>query len=503
MKTSFPVKLGLSSALACLFIVLFGFVAFPKIIKSKVKQMVNLGHGTDIRDVFLEFPFPFKFNVYVFNVTNPKDVQNGALPHVIEVGPFCYDEWKVKLNVTDNEAKDTISYIPRDTFTKSSGPHCKSGQMEITIPNAIILATVNSVVRTKPGALGVINKAFKTIFDNPESVFLTAKVDDILFDGIEINCGVTDFAGKATCVELRESPALKARGNMLEFSFLGYKNATVQSSIRALRGTKNYRDVGRIVEYNGTADGLSTWPTKECNTITGTDGTVFPPLMKKEEGLKNFSPDICRSLTPFWVKRTVYDGIPVNKFTASLGDMSTNPEEKCYCYTNTTCLKKGIMDLYKCNSVPIYASLPHFYDADKSYVEGVRGLKPNQKDHEISILFEQMTGSPLQVRKRLQFSMALESTQKVDLFKNVTNTIIPLFWVEESLDLNRTFTKPLKMLYTLKSVVNIFTWLILIGSFGGMTGAAYLFYKNNNAAVMTVTNKVNETVGSQNEEDKY
>lgn len=54
-------------------------------------QMVNLGPGTDIRAMFINVPFPLEFRVYLFNVTNPMEIQNGAKPIVEEVGPFCYE----------------------------------------------------------------------------------------------------------------------------------------------------------------------------------------------------------------------------------------------------------------------------------------------------------------------------------------------------------------------------------------------------------------------------
>ncbi|XP_050507504.1 sensory neuron membrane protein 1-like [Diabrotica virgifera virgifera] len=485
MKLRFPVKLAIGSVFALFFIVLVGFILFPKMIHSKVKSMVNLGPGMEIRGMFLKVPFPLSFKIYVFNITNPMEIQNGAIPEVKEVGPFCFQEWKEKVDVHDEEDNDIITYLSKDTFTRTSGPGCVSGQTVVTIPHPMILGLVNAVSRAKPGALSLINKAIKSIYANPTSIFLTAKVDDILFDGVVIKCGVTDFAGKAICTQLRGSGSLKIIDeNDLGFSLIGPKNATEQKRIKAIRGTKNHHDVGRIVEYDGSP-AMSAWPTEECNKIMGTDGTVFPPMMTKEEGLVSFAPDLCRSLKAFWVKKTKYDGIPVNEYTASLGDSSKNEAEKCYCYTPDTCLKKGLMDLYKCAGVPIYVSMPHFYDSDESYVKGVKGLNPNKKEHEISILFEQMTGGPVSAKKRLQFSMPLEPNQKVDLFKNFTTTVIPMFWVEEGVDLNNTFTKPLKMLYTMKKVVNISKYLILSGSIVGCIAAAYLFFKNNDKVTIT------------------
>lgn len=68
---------------------------------------------------------------------------------------------------------------------------------------------VNTVVRQKPGALALINKAIKSIYKDPSSIFLTDKADNILFDGVKIDCDVKDFAGKAICSQLKEQPSLK------------------------------------------------------------------------------------------------------------------------------------------------------------------------------------------------------------------------------------------------------------------------------------------------------
>lgn len=139
--------------------------------------------------------------------------------------------------------------------------------------------------------------------------------------------------------------------------------------------------------YNGK-DNIDVWPTEDCNKFDGTDGTIFPPLLGAEEGLISFSPELCRSFGADFDSNTFYAGIPVRKYTADLGDMSTDPPSKCYCYTNTTCLKRGTIDLTKCVDAPIIVSLPHFYLTDPSYLNAVRGLHPNEEEHGIVILFE-------------------------------------------------------------------------------------------------------------------
>lgn len=43
-----------------------------------------------------------------------------------------------------------------------------------------------------------------------------------------------------------------------------------------------------------------------------------------------------------------YKGIHGYYYEADLGDMSTDPNLKCFCPVNGTCLKKGAFDIYQC-----------------------------------------------------------------------------------------------------------------------------------------------------------
>lgn len=86
------------------------------------------------------------------------------------------------------------------------------------------------------------------------------------------------------------------------------KNGTIlPDRIRVLRGIKNYKDVGKVVELNGQKM-LDLWAGDECNTFNGTDSTIFAPLLTEEDDIVSFSPDICRSLGARFSHKTKIKG---------------------------------------------------------------------------------------------------------------------------------------------------------------------------------------------------
>jgi hypothetical protein len=58
--------------------------------------------------------------------------------------------------------------------------------------------------REHPIALKLINVAIPHIFDNPNSVFVTAPAKNLLFEGVVFNCTSSDFSTKAVCSELKK-----------------------------------------------------------------------------------------------------------------------------------------------------------------------------------------------------------------------------------------------------------------------------------------------------------
>lgn len=158
-----------------------------------------------------------------------------------------------------------------------------------------------------------------------------------------------------------------------------------------------------------------------------------------------------------------------------LGDPNTDPSLKCYCPA-TGCLKAGVMDLQKCIGIPLVASNPHFQRVDEAYLKMVYGLYPNKvifviivlaklfigikthliilKDkHETFIDLDLLTGTVVQARKRLQFSLMIRKLGRFKLMEKYPEALLPLFWIEEGFVLPDKYMKGVKMLQNIVGIV--------------------------------------------------
>lgn len=56
----------------------------------------------------------------------------------------------------------------------------------------------------------------------------------------------------------------------------------------------------------------------------------------------------------------------------------------------------------------------------------------------------QLTGTALSAAKRMQFNLEVKPIPQVEMMKNMPNVVLPLFWVEESIYLDKDMTDNLK-----------------------------------------------------------
>ncbi|KAM3961979.1 sensory neuron membrane protein 1-like [Aphomia sociella] len=450
--------------------------------KIYLKQEMALSKKTDVRKMWEKVPFALDFKIYLFNYTNAEEVQNGAIPIVKEIGPYYFEEWKEKVEVEDHEEDDTITYKKMDTFyfrPDLSGPGL-TGEETIVWPHVLMLGMTTIVARDKPSMISMIGKAINAIFDNPPDMFLRIKVLDLLFRGMIINCARTEFAPKAVCTALKKEGAdglIFEPNNQYRFSIFGKRNATADAHVVTVkRGMRNVMDVGQVVAVDGNPQ-LDIW-RDSCNEYQGTDGTIFPPFLTTNDRLMSYSGDLCRSFKPWYEKQTVYKSIATNHYTANIGDLANDPELNCFCDAPDRCPPKGLMDLSKCLGAPMFASMPHFLDSDPELLKNVTGLNPKTEDHAIGIDFEPLTGTPMVAQQRIQFNILLFKHEKLELCKNLPNTIAPLFWVEEGLALNKTFVNMLKhQLFWPLRVVNILRWTLLTFGILGALGSGIFHFR--------------------------
>ena len=332
-----------------------------------------------------------------------------------------------------------------------------------------------------------------------DSLFMDVIVDDLIFNGIKP--GVLQLTFDCFNASLGTLYPPKLIQYDTGFAFMNKRNDSAYYEYYSMH--TGFSDLGNYNQLdkwgplpgvlyddltpakwwqsNGGYDGSNA-----CNLLKGSNGLQFPPGVTDKDKLYVFNTDVCRSLFTIHQSDIDDDGIFAKRFYVPMEAFQLNttsnigfcmeyekdvPWNECLDNTEdpdvldiSKCIehpeysgrcKDGILDITKCmGDTPLIISAPHFYQAPLELNEAIDGMNsPKQETDETTYDIEPHLGITVRIRRRLQFNTRLMPYDRIDVLNNVQETIFPIFWFEESADiqpeqtekLGKILVRPLKM----------------------------------------------------------
>ncbi|NWZ98733.1 CD36 protein, partial [Nesospiza acunhae] len=399
---------------------IFGGVLIPlgdNLISKAVKKEAVIVNGTTAFQNWLVPGSSVYREFWIFHVLNPSDViEEGAQPKLEQRGPYTYRvRYLPKENVTEGE-NGTINYMLPNIANFEPDMSVGTENDTLTILNLAVVAVpsvyasglmqsfINSWVKKSNAAI-LQNRTVKEILWGYTDPFL----DSIPFAGVKSFVGV----------------------------FYPY-NETTDGPYSVYTGAEDITKTAIIESYKNQRT-LSYWKG-HCDMVNGTDGASFPPFVKKDQVLRFFSSDICRSIYGVFHSEQVVKGITLNRFVVpreAFAAPAEVPDNYCFCTDkeiSENCTIAGVLDISACKAKrPVYISLPHFLHASESVLNNVEGLSPDEKEHETYLDIEPVTGFTLRFAKRLQVNLLVRPSSRIEPLKKVKKPyVFPILWLNES-----------------------------------------------------------------------
>ncbi|NWT14890.1 CD36 protein, partial [Vireo altiloquus] len=398
---------------------IFGGVLIPvgdNLISKAVKKEAVIVNGTTAFQNWLVPGSSVYREFWIFHVLNPTDViEEGAQPKFEQRGPYTYRvRYLPKENVT--EENDTISYmLPNVAYFE---PNMSVGTENDTVTVLNLAVAAVPAVFTGSFFQSIINSFIKA---SKSTLLQNRTVKEIL------------WGYKDPFLDRVPVPTLSSTVGV----FYPY-NGTTDGPYSVYTGTEDITKTAIIKSYKHKSN-LSYWEG-HCDMVNGTDGASFPPFVQKNQVLRFFSSDICRSIYGVFHSKQVVKGITLYRFVVPREAFASPTEvadNYCFCTDKTiseNCTLAGVLDISVCKAKrPVYISLPHFLHASESILHNVEGLSPNEKEHETYLDIEPVTGFTLRFAKRLQVNLLVQHSRFIDPLKKVKKPyVFPLLWLNES-----------------------------------------------------------------------
>ncbi|NXI38109.1 CD36 protein, partial [Galbula dea] len=409
----------LTGAIIGAVLAIFGGVLIPvgdHIIGKAIRKEAVIANGTIAFENWLVPGSTVYRQFWIFDVQNPSEVlQEGARPKLVQRGPYTY----------------RVRYLPKENITENS-----DGTISYMLPN-VALFEPDMSVGTENDTITCLNLAVAAA----PSLYTNNFIQLLLNSWIKAS--KSQMLQNRTVKELLwgyKDPFL----NKVPFPldpvlgvFYPY-NETTDGLYRVYTGVEDIKKTAIIESYKNKRN-LSYWEGY-CDLVNGTDGASFPPFVKKDQVLRFFSSDICRSIYGVFQDKRYVKGIPLYRFIVPREAFASPVEvEDNYCFCtdkviSQNCTLAGVLDISACKAgKPVFISLPHFLHASDVILQQVEGLSPNPEEHETFLDIEPISGFTLQFAKRLQVNLLVRPAPKIEALSKVKNPyIFPILWLNET-----------------------------------------------------------------------
>ncbi|XP_046870890.1 lysosome membrane protein 2-like [Hypomesus transpacificus] len=420
---------------------------FPTLIHNRLKREITLTEGSRTFETWKSPPPPVFMQYFFFNLTNADEFLAGAKPVVQQIGPYTYREYRPKANVTFVENGTMVSAFNPKTFVflpkESVGDPAKDIITTINIPNVAVMEKVRDSF-FKSIAASVMMKGVNS------GIITNRTVNELLWGYLD-----------PLLVNVK-----KSKPEVEEYFGLMYKkNGTNDGEFVYHTGEHNHLDYGRVHSWRGESK-LSFWTSEQSNSINGSDGSAFHPLLSKEERLYVFTSDLCRSIFMEFEKDVEVKGVPAYRFTPPrdvLASKEDNPANEGFCVTPKECLGTGVLKVSVCRKgAPVVASFPHFYLGDPKYADAIIGLSPKREHHQTFLDLNPTTGVPIRANKRAQINILIGRVSGFPQTKFLNETVFPIMFINETVVIDDASAAKLHKLLLIVMLVSNFP-LIIVG----------------------------------------
>jgi CD36 family len=347
-----------------------------------------------------------------------------------ELGPYTFEKYHRKLNVSFSPDNTTVSF--NEFFSFHPVPELTNGSLDdaITTLNVPLLGAIEVIMAKSPSRFsGLIQYLARLVegWKDPrvQGLFTTRPVGELLF-------GYKDpLLSRIAHVVPGINPMVALVKNMTSEE---ESNPDPSQRDIVATGIDNIDDVCDFIEWRGMSK-VDAWRPPHIEPVQGTDATQFKPGLRKGDELTVWVGDVFRYFTLIegfgpGAESPKVGNVPVLRFRPDPTQRAPDPR-----YYQSV---PGLMNITAPMAAsmggigpPLFLSLPGYCYADDSLVEGVEGITCDHLKHDIHLDVEPTTGITLSALKTLMLNSWFGQKYKA-VDPHVKDTFLPIFWAHES-----------------------------------------------------------------------